>query len=161
MIDFTVGSTYPPSSANATVYSRIVVEFPTVDSLGNSVFQSALGGYSNTGDPVGCFFNTTGTSYMNTISSSTPMTCRLIKSEVTGEPARVEILNHNEFNSSTPSMKVYIAKVFNPSVFTASVNISVSITQVTVATNNVDELYYDTFNVFMNTQANSPAADVA
>ena len=58
-------------------------------------------------------------------------------------------------------MKVYIAKVFNPSVFTASVNISVSITQVTVATNNVDELYSNTLHVFMNTQPNSPTADVA
>lgn len=57
-------------------------------------------------------------------------------------------------------MKVYIAKVFNPSVFTPSVNISISITQVTAATNNVDELYYDTFTVFMNTQVASPAADV-
>lgn len=161
MIDFTVGSSiYPPSSTSGSTYSRIIIEFPTVDSLGNTVFQNALGGYANTGDPVGCYFNTTGTNYMNAVSASTPMTCRLIASEVTGEPARVEILNHNSFSSTTPSMKLYIAKVFNPSVFTASVNISISITQVTVSNNNVDELYYDTFTVFMNSQTNSPAGDV-
>ena len=161
MIDFTVSSSnYPPSSTSGSAYSRIIVEFPTVDSLGNTVFQSALGGYSNTGDPVGCYFNTTNANYMSTVSSSTPMTCRLIKSEVAGENARVEILNHNSFSSSVTSMKVYIAKIFNPSVFTPSVNISVSITQMTVGTNNVNELYYDTFTVFMNTQTYAPAADV-
>lgn len=81
MIDFTVwSSSYPPSSTNGATYSRILIEFPTVDSLGNSVFQNALGGYSNTGDPVGCFFNTTTAAYMNAVSTSTPMTCRLIKS---------------------------------------------------------------------------------
>lgn len=60
-----------------------MVEFPTVDSLGNSVFANALGGYTNTGDPVGCYFET-GAGYVNASSNSVPITCRLIRSEVTG-----------------------------------------------------------------------------
>lgn len=89
MVEFTVKSTsYPPSSVSGSTYSRIMIEFPTIDSLGNTVFVNNLGGYTNTGDPVGCRFET-GAGYVNASSNSVPITCRLIKSEVAGEPVRV------------------------------------------------------------------------
>lgn len=137
MVEFTVWSTsYPRSGVDGTIYSRIIIEFPTVDSLGNAVFSNALGGYTNTGDPVGCYFDTAG-SYVNASSNSVPMTCRLIRSEVSGEPVRVEVLNHEAFTSSEPSLKMWIAKVFNPSSAVASINISIAIDHVTVSNNRI------------------------
>jgi len=49
-------------------------------------------------------------------------------------------------------MKVWIAKVFNPDIAVTSVPISIRIEHVEVSTNNIYELYYDTFDLFMNTQ---------
>ena len=49
-------------------------------------------------------------------------------------------------------MTIYIAKVFNPAIAVTSVPISVKIQHVDVATNNVFELYYETYDVFMNSQ---------
>ena len=49
-------------------------------------------------------------------------------------------------------MTFYIAKVFNPAIAVTSVPISVRIQHVEVATNNVYELYHDTYDVFMNSQ---------
>lgn len=40
---------YPRSYADGTQYSRIFIDFPTVDALGNSLFDADLGGYSKTG----------------------------------------------------------------------------------------------------------------
>jgi hypothetical protein len=34
---------------DGTTYSRIYIEFPTVDSLGNTLFANNLGGYQKTG----------------------------------------------------------------------------------------------------------------
>jgi hypothetical protein len=58
-------------------------------------------------------------------------------------------------------MKLYIAKIFNPSIATISLNISVSITHVTASNNYVNELYYDTFTVFTNALAASPNVDAS
>ena len=52
-----------------------------------------------------------------------------------------------------------MAKIFNPSRAVASIPLSVKIVHVTVSNNNVHELYYDTFDVFMNSQNPSPSAD--
>jgi hypothetical protein len=49
-------------------------------------------------------------------------------------------------------MRVFIAKVFNPAIAVTSVPITVRIQHVDVATNNVFELYHDTYDVFMNSQ---------
>jgi hypothetical protein len=37
------------SYTNGGTYSRIFIEFPTVDSLGNRLFADDLGGYTKTG----------------------------------------------------------------------------------------------------------------
>lgn len=49
-------------------------------------------------------------------------------------------------------MQFWIAKVYNPAIAVTSVPISIRIEHVQVSTNNIFELYYDTFDVFMNTQ---------
>jgi hypothetical protein len=49
-------------------------------------------------------------------------------------------------------MQFWIAKVFNPAIAVTSVPISIRIEHVEVSTNNIYELYYDTFDLFMNTQ---------
>ena len=65
---------------DATLYSRIFVEFPTLDANGNALFAADLGGYANTGDPVGCSFEwSSGTDYRVKAATSVMM-CRLIKS---------------------------------------------------------------------------------
>jgi len=47
VFDFEVDThTYPRSYTDGTQYSRIFLKFPTVDSLGNALFQDDLGGYS-------------------------------------------------------------------------------------------------------------------
>ena len=65
------------------------VEFPTVDSQGNRLFDDDLKGYSKTGQFVGCnFYYYNGAS--NYVKAATDyMKCRLIKSEVAGDPVRV------------------------------------------------------------------------
>ena len=60
------------------MYSRIFIEFPTVDALGNALFANDLGGYQTTGEIVGCAFNK-ATYYVNP-ASGYRMMCRLIKS---------------------------------------------------------------------------------
>lgn len=52
-------------------------------------------------------------------------------------------------------MTVYIAKVFNPAIAVTSVPISVKIQHVEVSSNKIYELYYDTYDVFMNSQTTS------
>jgi hypothetical protein len=53
-------------------------------------------------------------------------------------------------------MRLWIAKVFNPAAAVTSVPISIKIDHVSVSTNDITELYYDTFDLFMNSQANNP-----
>ena len=65
------------SYSDGTRYGRIHFEFPTVDALGNSLFEDDLGGYSKTGDYVGCDF-VLATNYLD--SPTNNMRCRLIKS---------------------------------------------------------------------------------
>ena len=48
-----------------------------------------------------------------------------------------------------------MAKVFNPNIAVTSVPISIRINHVQVSTNHVYELYYDTFDVFLNSQTAS------
>lgn len=80
------------------------------------------------------------------------MKCRLIKSQIEGDPVGVEIINHSAFTSTNRWMKVFIAKIFNPNIAVTSFPISIRIQHVQVATNNVQELYHDTYDVFMNSQ---------
>jgi hypothetical protein len=150
-VQLEMDSSYPRAFNDATLYSRIFIEFPTVDSLGNALFASDLGGYQKTGDIVGCAFDTWTTYYVDPVSGYS-MQCRLIKSEVPGAPVRVEVLHHGAFSSSWRFMRFWIAKVFNPTRGVTSVPISVKIEHVEVSTNNIYELYYDTFDVFMNSQ---------
>lgn len=53
-------------------------------------------------------------------------------------------------------MQLWIAKVFNPAIAVTSVPISIKIDHVVVASNDVYELYYDTFDLFMNSQNPAP-----
>ena len=38
-----------PNSYFDTTYSRIFIDFPTIDTLGNPLFANNLGGYTKTG----------------------------------------------------------------------------------------------------------------
>lgn len=69
-----------------------------------------------------------------------------------GDPVRVEIINHGAFTSANRWMRVFIAKIFNPAIAVTSIPITVRIQHVEVSTNNVYELYHDTYDVFMNSQ---------
>lgn len=44
-----LGSTMLNAYNHGSLYSRIFIEFPTVDSLGNTLFANDLGGYQVTG----------------------------------------------------------------------------------------------------------------
>jgi len=55
-------------------------------------------------------------------------------------------------------MRLWIAKVFNPTTAVTSVPISIKIDHVTVSNNHVEEIYYDTFHLFMNSQTPTPTA---
>ena len=80
-------SFYPRSNTDGSTYSRMYIEFPTVDSLGNSLFADDLGGYQKTGEFIGCYMYPYTNPYID--SPSNNLRCRLIKSEVVGDPARV------------------------------------------------------------------------
>lgn len=56
-------------------------------------------------------------------------------------------------------MKVRMARIFNPSRAVTSIPFTVRINHVTVSNNDVFELYYDTFDLFMNSQNPAPLAD--
>lgn len=53
-----------------------------------------------------------------------------------------------------------MAKIYNPATAVTSVPISIKIDHVSVSTNDVYELYYDTFDVFMNSQNPAPTYSV-
>ena len=159
IVSFRVSSPLFNAYNHASTYSRMYIEFPTVDSSGNALFAKDLGGYANTGDIVGCAFDTCDSNYV-TFNSGTRLMCRLIISEVAGEPTRVEIINHNAFTGSNYLMQLWIAKVFNPAAAVTSVPISIKIDHVVVASNDVYELYYDTFDLFMNSQTPAPTYSV-
>lgn len=125
-----------------------------MDSSGNRLFLDDLGGYTKTGEFVGCYMYPYTSPYID--SSSNNLRCRLIKSEVVGEPVIVEVLNYRAFSSSQYRMKVRMARIYNPTRAVISVPISVRIDHVQVSTNNVNELYYDTFDLFMNSQDPAP-----
>lgn len=126
---------YPRAYADGTQYSRILFEFPTVDALGNALFEDNLGGYTNTGEYVGCYMYPYTNPYID--SPGNDFRCRLIKSEVTGDPVIVEVINHRAFSNSQYRLKVRMAKIFNPANAVASIPFSVKIVHVTVATNHV------------------------
>lgn len=48
-IRFAMGSTAINANNHGSLYSRIYIEFPTVDSNGNALFTSDLKGYTKTG----------------------------------------------------------------------------------------------------------------
>jgi hypothetical protein len=77
-VQFEVDSTTVNANNHATLYSRIYIEFPTVDSRGNPLFANNLGGYTKTGELVGCFFDTWSTYYVT--SATGRLQCRLIMS---------------------------------------------------------------------------------
>ncbi len=56
-------------------------------------------------------------------------------------------------------MKVRMARIYNPSRAVASIPFTVRINHVSVSTNDVYELYYDTFDLFMNSQTPAILAD--
>lgn len=143
----------PNSYTDPALYSRIVLEFPTRDSQGNRLFDDALGGYTKTGDFVGCYFNATMPFVVAANALVSPMKCRLIKSETFGEPVRIEVINHGAFTAATPSMEIYIGKVWNPASAVRSVQIGIRIDHVANGTNRVTELYRDTFELFLDPQS--------
>lgn len=89
---------------------NIHIKFPTIDPMGNPMFDLNLGGYVKSGDDVGCRFISTGA---GVIAPTANLRCRLIKSESIGHPAIVEIINFNAMAAGT-EVQMWIAKVFNP-----------------------------------------------
>ena len=53
-----------------------------------------------------------------------------------------------------------MARIYNPNIAVTSVPISIRIIHQSVSNNAVTELYYDTFDLFMNSQTPSPYASV-
>lgn len=78
----TFGALTVNENKHLTLYSRILIEFPTKDSLGNNLFASDLGGYKDTGDYVGCnfYFYNGASNYVKAGVTEDYMKCRLIKS---------------------------------------------------------------------------------
>lgn len=70
-------------------------------------------------------------------SDTNNLKCRLIKSEVAGEPAIVEVLNCGAFSGSQYRMKIRMARIYNPSRAVISIPMSVKINHVVVSTNDV------------------------
>ena len=56
-------------------------------------------------------------------------------------------------------MKVRMVRIYNPATTVVSVPISIKIDSIVAATNHIYEKYYDTFDLFMNSQAPAPSAD--
>ena len=52
-----------------------------------------------------------------------------------------------------------MARIYNPTRAVVSIPLSIRINHVSVSTNDVYELYYDTFDLFMNSQNPAPLAD--
>ena len=75
-----MGNTAINANSDGTTYSRIYIEFPTVDSSGNALFTSDLKGYSKTGELVGCAFNTWDSYSVRRVTGLERMKCRLIRS---------------------------------------------------------------------------------
>ncbi|CAM6005532.1 unnamed protein product [Sphagnum balticum] len=151
LVQFTIPSgTTVNANNDGTTYSRIYIEFPTVDSNGGPLFANNLGGYTVTGEMMGCFFFFPNSSYVTAATGR--LQCRMILSEVTGDPVRVEVINHNAFSGSSRYMMFYIAKVFNPAVAVTSVPISLRIDHISVANNAITKIFYDTFDLFLNSQ---------
>lgn len=78
-IQFELGSTILNAFNHATLYSRIYIELPTKDPQGNDLFLPNLGGYQQTGDLVGCVFDTWNTYYVDPVGGYR-LQCRLIMS---------------------------------------------------------------------------------
>jgi len=57
-------------------------------------------------------------------------------------------------------MSLWIAKVFNPATAVTSVPISIKIDHVSTTTNDIYQLYYDTYDVFMNSQTPGAPSNV-
>lgn len=109
-----------------------------MDALGNTLFRADLGGYTRTGEYVGCYMfpywgyyvssTHVGDTYIE--SPGNNIRCRLIMSEVAGSPAVVEVLNFGAFDSARYRMRLRIAKVFNPTRAVVSIPISIRINHV-------------------------------
>lgn len=56
-------------------------------------------------------------------------------------------------------MQVYMARIFNPAIAVVSVPISIRIDHIQVSNNNVYNMFYDTFDLFLNSQTPTPVAD--
>ncbi len=84
---------------------------------------------------MGCAFDTWTNNYVG--SATSRLMCRLIISEVPGDPVQVEIINHGSFSGSYRFMRLWIAKVFNPAVAVTSVPISIRINHVALSTNDI------------------------
>ncbi|KAL4462636.1 hypothetical protein ABPG74_000466, partial [Tetrahymena malaccensis] len=134
---------------------RIQIEFPTLDPIGNPQFDLALGGYSKTGDNVGCRFVQQGAGDIGLVNT---WRCRLIKAQTIGNPAIVEIINFPALAEFT-EVQMWIAKVFNPPNFNypnqstlqvMDANIAVNIYQQNTQTGVINYIHYDYYNVFMD-----------
>ncbi|EWS73604.1 hypothetical protein TTHERM_000251239 (macronuclear) [Tetrahymena thermophila SB210] len=136
---------------------RIHIEFPTLDPMGNPLFDLDLGGYQQSGDEVGCRFIKQGVT-AGDIGDINDNRCRLIKSQRRGNPAVVEIINFPSLPAGT-EIQMWIAKVFNPPNFNypsqptlqvMDANISINIFEQNPLTGDLKYIHYDTYNVFMD-----------
>ncbi|KAL4462643.1 hypothetical protein ABPG74_000473 [Tetrahymena malaccensis] len=137
---------------------RIHIEFPTLDPMGNPLFDLDLGGYQQSGDEVGCRFIKQGVA-TGDIGDINENRCRLIKSQRRGNPAIVEIINFPLLPAGT-EIQMWIAKIFNPPNFNnpgqpstiqvMDANISVNIFEQNPQSGDLKYIHYDTYNIFMD-----------
>lgn len=146
---------YPNSYFDAANHSRITIEFPT--KIGNqNGFKWNLGGYSgNFQERVGCYFKTAG--QFITFAPTYTIQCRLIPSRKTGDPVKVEIINHNLFSPAQNSLSVYVFKVWNPDLPHSSVPITVKIDHIDRSTGYIYPLYKQTYRVFLDPRPKNAA----
>lgn len=141
---------------NGATYSRIFVDFPTVDKNGDPVFAQGMG---LTDNKVGCsVYQLSG--YVVGLTAN-PITCRYLPHERTNGNNVVEIYNHIQFTGATRKMLIKMAGMRNPASALTSITFTMRMNRVTRSTNQEEELYRDSFELFADLKAAVSSASEA
>jgi len=123
---------------------RIAFWFPRKNSFGADAFSNNLG-FTKTGDEIPCWFDISEGFIQP--ETAKKLLCRLIKSELSNEPAKVEIVNFDAI-TTTKKLHVQIVNIMNPANAISFVDISVMVFQeVSGATTYIN---FDTFKYFID-----------
>lgn len=139
-IQVSITSSVPAFSAGG----RIAIWFPRTNSFGAVAFSANLG-FTTTGEEIPCWFDIS-TGFIQP-ESTKKLLCRLIKSELANEPAKVEIVN---FDAITPTTKLHvqIVNIMNPANSISFVDISVMVFKEVSGTTTY--INFDTFKYFID-----------